>query len=123
MTGRKKTSTVTKIINLQASTLIVITIGCFLYGGWQKAMSPGLGGIVALLPNIQFAYRMHLASGKEAKQIVQSFYAAEITKIFLTAALFFFVFQFPGVEFLALLIGYIAVASVHWFALILWRND
>jgi len=123
MTARKKVSTVTKIINLQALTLITITIGFFLHGGWQKATSPGLGGIVALLPNIHFAYRMYLASGKEAKQIVRSFYAAEITKIFLTAALFFFVFHFPGVEFLTLLLGYIAVASVHWFALILWRND
>ncbi|MEE9397728.1 MAG: ATP synthase subunit I [Methylococcales bacterium] len=121
--GRKKVSTVTKIINLQALTLILITIGFFLYGGWQKAISPALGGIVALLPNGYFAYRIHLANGKEAKQVVRTFYAAEIVKIFLTAALFFFVFHVPGVEFLALLIGYIAAVSVHWFALILWRND
>jgi ATP synthase protein I len=50
------------------------------------------------------------------------FYAGETAKLILTVALFSIVLQIPAVDFLTLLIGYIAVLSVFWFALLLWRD-
>jgi ATP synthase protein I len=82
-------------------------------------MSPALGGLVALMPNVYFAYRIYLAKGKSAMQVVRTFYLAEFVKICLTIALFCVVYQIPGINFLTLFIGYVAVLSVHWFALIL----
>ena len=122
MAAGEKISTVSKILILQAIVMVVITFVAFFFVGAQKAMSSGLGGLVVILPNLYFAYRVQLANGKEAKQIVRSFYVGEAGKIFLTAALFIIVFQIPGMNLVSLLMGYMAVASVYWFALILWRN-
>ena len=122
MTAGKKVSTVHRLLLMQALVIIVTTLGFLIFGSAQMAVSPGLGGLVAFLPNLGFAYRMQLASGKKAKQMVRSFYANEAIKIFLTAALFLIVFQVPEVNLLTLLAGYVAVVSVHWFALYLWRT-
>ena len=122
MAAGKEISTVSKMLILQALVILVTAMGFMLLGGWQKAMSPVLGGLVALIPNVYFAYRLYLASGKEAKIIVRTFYVSETTKILLTVALFVIVFQIRGVNVLTLLAGYIAVVSVHWVALILWRE-
>ena len=122
MAARKKISTVSKLLILQALVMLLTVSGFMLLGGRQAALSSGLGSLVALLPNIYFAYRIHLASGKEAKVIVRTFYASETKKILLTAALFVIVFQIRGVNILTLFAGYIAVVSVHWLALIIWRD-
>ena len=122
MAAGKKISTVSKLLILQALVMFLTVSGFMLLGGWQTALSSGLGSLVALLPNIYCAYRIHLASGKEAKVIVRTFYASETKKILLTAALFVIVFQIRGVNILTLFAGYIAVVSVHWLALIIWRD-
>ena len=122
MAARKEISTVNKILILQALVVSILTVGFILFASVQKAISPGLGGLVALVPNIYLASRVHVASGKSAKHILRAFYSAEVKKIFLTVALFCIVFQFPGINLLTLLLGFVAVLSVHWFALILWRD-
>jgi ATP synthase protein I len=119
MTDRGQFSTVKKILILQALVTIIIPIGFIIFAGLEEAMSPALGGIVALIPNIYFAYRVYLASGKPAIQLVRAFYLGEAIKISLTVALFCVVYQIPGINFLALFFAYVAVLSVHWFALIL----
>ncbi len=91
-------------------------------GGWKNALSPFLGSVVALLPNCYAAYRLHQSRDRDAQKIVRSFYASETRKIVLTAALFALAFQIPDVNMLTLLAGYLAVLSVFWFALILWRD-
>ena len=122
MTGRNEFSTVRKIILLQVLIAISIASGFFVLGGWKNALSPFLGSVVALLPNCYAAYRLYLSRNWDAQKIVRSFYASETRKIVLTAALFAIVFQIPGVNLLTLLVGYAAVLSVFWFALILWRE-
>ena len=122
MAAGKEISTVNKLLILQALVMLVAANGFMLLSSWQEAVSFVLGGLVALIPNIYFAYRLHLVREKEAKIIVRSFYASETKKILLTVALFVIVFQMRGVNVLTLLLGYIAVVSVHWFALILWRK-
>ena len=119
MADRNDFSTVSKILILQATVTIMIAMVFVIFSGFQQAMSPALGGVVALVPNLYFAYRIHLASGKPAIQIVRAFYIAEAIKIFLTVVLFCIVYQIPGINFLTLFFSYVAVLSVHWFALIL----
>ncbi len=122
MAAGKKLSTVNKLLILQALVMLVAANVFLLLSSSQDAVSFVLGGLVALIPNIYFAYRLHLVREKEAKIIVRSFYASETKKILLTVALFVIVFQIREVNVLTLLFGYIAVVSVHWFALILWRE-
>lgn len=122
MTAGNVSSTVGKLLILQVVVGILVAAGFYLAGGWHRAISPALGGLAALLPNIYFAFRMYLVKGKEAKKIVRSFYAGESGKILLTALLFYLIFQVPEINLLTLLAGYMAVLSVFWFALLLWRD-
>ena len=122
MAGRADVSTVNKILLLQVLVLFLVITGFFSVGGWENALSPGLGGLIALLANFVFAYWVHLASDKQPREMHRFFYFAEAVKIFLTVLLFSIFFQVPGVQLVTLMLGYAAVLSVHWFALILWRN-
>ncbi len=115
-------STVGRVLYAQVLMAAVVASGFLLIGGWKSAISPLVGGCVALLPNCYFAYKIYLARNLEAQGVVNAFYAGETIKLILTAALFSIVLQIPSVDFLTLLIGYVAVLSVFWFALIYWRD-
>ncbi len=115
-------SAVRNLLLLQILIAISMASGFFVLGGWKNALSPLLGCLIALLPNCYFAYRLYLSRNWEAKKIVRSFYTSESKKIVLTALLFAIAFQIPEINLLTLLAGYLAVLSVFWFALILWRD-
>ena len=115
-------STISKICIFQILVALFVTLGFLVFGSEQQALSPALGGVAAVVPNLYFAFRIYLAKGKDAKKIMRSFYAGESGKVILTAALFALIFQIPTINLLTLLVGYIAVLSVFWFALLLWRD-
>jgi len=115
-------STVGKVLYAQVLMTFLVASGFFLLGGWKSAISPLIGGGVAFLPNVYFAYKVYLARNQAAQGIVQAFYAGETVKLILTVALFSVVLQIPSVDFLTLLVGYVAALSVFWFALIVWRG-
>ncbi len=112
-------STVSKILSYQVLVIIIIAAIFAVSGGWQKGLSPILGGGAALIPNLYFALRIHKAAGQDAKKILNAFYTGEAGKLLLTAALFVIVFQVPNMEILPLLAGYTAALSVFWFALLM----
>lgn len=117
MTDGTSASTVRKILSFQALIVLLVPSAILLVGKEWEAFSAMLGGLVALIPSLYFALRMHLAKEQEAKRIVRSFYVSETHKIILTAVLFILVFQIPGVNLIMLLLAYAAVLSVYWFAL------
>ena len=119
MTAEKKLSTVSKILSLQILVILMISTGFFIAGGWSEALSPLLGGCAAFIPNVYLAIRMAASSGQPAQKIVRSFYAGETGKLILTGALFFLIFQIPGIKLLPLLAGYVATLSIFWFALLM----
>lgn len=115
-------STVGKILSAQVLMAALVASGFLLIGGWKYAISPLAGSAVALLPNFYFAYKIYLARHQQAQGILNAFYTGETVKLIMTAALFAMVFQIPAVDFLTLLIGYVSVLSVFWFALFYWRD-
>ncbi len=122
MTVGNPFSTVGRVLYAQLLMATLVAVGFFFVGGWKLALSPLIGGGVAILPNLYFAYKIYLARFQEAQGIVKAFYTGETVKLLLTGALFAVVVQIPGVDFLALLMGYAAVLSVFWFALFCWRD-
>lgn len=92
--------------------------------GWSVAgrlsgMSALLGGGVALLPNLIFAWQVGVRDDRRtARQVVSSLYGGEVTKLLLTVVLFVVVYHVPGVRMLPLFGGYILVLTVFWFALL-----
>ncbi len=111
-------STVAKILGYQVLIIVAVSLG-FAVGGWQKAYSSALGGLVAFIPNLYFALRVSKSAGQEPRKILTSFYTGESVKLLLTAALFLMIFQIPSLEILPLLAGYVATLSVFWFALLM----
>mgnify|MGYP000742298451 FL=1 len=116
-------STISKVLIMQASIALSITIGFLAFGTENMALSSIIGGLTAFLPNLYFAYRISLSKGESAKKIVQSFYSGESRKVLMTCALFAVAFQVPGVQFLPLMVCFVAVLSVFWLALILFVQD
>ncbi|MBS1211483.1 MAG: putative synthase protein, partial [Proteobacteria bacterium] len=88
-----------------------------------EAKSALLGGLVGFLPNAYFAVRFGRRDPtKTAKDVVRSFYLGESVKLLFTALLFVLVFQLPGILFMPLIIGFVSVIMVFWFALLLRSN-
>ncbi|WGS86073.1 ATP synthase subunit I [Methylomonas sp. UP202] len=111
-------STVGKVLLGQVLMAALVASGFLLMGAWKSALSALLGGLVALIPNLYFAYRLHLVRHGGARKVVNAFYSGETIKLALTAALFILALQIPAIDFLMLLLGYAAVLSVFWFALL-----
>lgn len=115
-------STVAKILYAQVLMAALVASGFLMIGGWKYAFSPLIGSGVALLPNVYFAYRIFLARHRQPQGILQAFYTGETIKLGMTAALFAIVLQLPSIDFLTLLVGYVAVLSVFWLALLFVRS-
>lgn len=122
MTVETGFSTVGRVLYAQVLMALLVTSGYGLIEGWQAMLSPLMGGLVAIIPNLYFAYKIYLARAQEPQGIVRAFYTGETIKLLLTGALFALVIQIPGISFLALLASFAAVLSVFWFALLLGRG-
>ena len=84
-----------------------------------------LGGLIALLANVYFAFKAFRYFGaRSARAIVQSFWAGEMGKLILTAALFALVFvAVKPLQPLALFTGYLLVLGTGASALLLLKNN
>lgn len=123
MSHKTEFSTVKKILLIQVVVVSSISAVLFYFVGLESSVSCFLGGIIAFLPNCYFAAKMRKMRNEKAKLIVRSFYSGEAKKILLTSALFALAFQYPSVQIIPLMAGFIAVISVFWFALILFTHD
>jgi len=123
MTEKSGYSTITKVLIMQASIAVSVSMVFLVVGSESMAISAIVGGLTAFLPNLYFAYRISLSKGKSAKKIVQSFYSGESRKVLMTCALFAVAFQVPGVQFFPLMVCFVAVLSVFWLALIIFARD
>lgn len=104
---------------MQAAVLLAVFFGGLAGFGWQAAKSAGLGGIIAFVPNAYLALKVSRSQRKTPQQILRGFYLGEVIKLALTAVLFFLVLRLPDIRFMSLLVGFVAVLSVFWFALLL----
>lgn len=106
---------------LLAQGLVVLLSGLLgaLFAGGRVGLSAGLGGLLALVPNLCFAWRFGVRDDRRtARQVVRSFYLGETVKLALTVSLFAVVLQWPFVHFPALLSGFVLVLSVLWLSLL-----
>jgi len=104
---------------------VVAGVLCFLFFGMVAGYSALLGGLIAFLANLYFAFKAFRYFGaRSARAIVQSLWAGEMGKQILAAALFALVFV--GVKPLqpaALFVGYLLVLGAGASALLLMKNN
>lgn len=103
-----------KVYSLQLALLCTL-VGLSLLHSEQAAVSLLLGGLLALLPNAWFAWRVFRYRGASAAMAVtQSFYRGEAGKFVLTLFGFASVFVlWPAVVVPALFGGYLALALAN----------
>jgi ATP synthase protein I len=112
-------STVGKVLVYQLAMIILIALVFAVLSGLQKAISALLGGFIVFAPNLYFAFVINRSGGQEARKILNAFYVGEFGKLILTIVLFGVVFQFPGIQVVPLLTGYVLPLMVFWFALLM----
>ncbi|WP_394241162.1 F0F1 ATP synthase subunit I [Halopseudomonas laoshanensis] len=102
------------VLLLQACVAILAALILWFFQNPVAGYSGLLGGLVALVPNAYFAYRVYRYSGaRSAQAIVREFYSGEAGKIILTAALFVLVWVgVKPLEATAVFAGYLAVLAV-----------
>lgn len=84
--------------------------------GIQSALSALLGSSIVFFPSLLFACLFFKKTGRIiAKKSVNGFYWGEMVKFLLTAIFFAFAFQWPGVAYGPLFIGFIATQSAYGF--------
>ncbi|HDZ58346.1 MAG TPA: hypothetical protein ENI17_02455 [Pseudomonas xinjiangensis] len=108
----------------QAAMTGLVALALWFFQGHIAGYSGLLGGLIALLPNSYFAYRVYRYSGaRSARAIVSELYSGEAGKLILTAALFVWVLlAVKPLEFPSLFAGYIAVLAVGASALLIVRR-
>ncbi len=76
------------------SVLFVALITYFIWG-FEHAKSAVVGGFVAIIPNLVFAYKaFKYAGARSSKKVVESFFSGVKLKMVLTAFLFALAFKF-----------------------------
>lgn len=107
-----------RLLQAQGGVVVVMTLLGLAAGGQKTAISAVTGGLVCLLPNLYFVWRLGvLGGGRQARRFVSSFYRAEAGKLGLTVALFALVFASVPPSNLAFFFGaYVAVHFMHWLA-------
>ncbi|QJD59866.1 hypothetical protein HG264_13605 [Pseudomonas sp. gcc21] len=112
------------VLVAQAIMAGLVALTLWVFQGQVSACSALLGGMIALVPNAYFAYRVYRYSGaRSARAIVSELYSGEAGKLILTAALFVLVLlAVKPLEVPALFAGYLAVLAVGASAMLIVRS-
>lgn len=109
-------------IYAQVLVILLITGLLFLLSKSHAALSFLYGGFICIMPNAYFAHKLFKRTGAQAaREIVTSFYVAEVVKFIITIILFAVAFKFLDVNKLALFIGYLVAQFSFWFTALI-RN-
>jgi ATP synthase protein I len=122
MTRRPRPKLGRLLVGQASVVLLMALVG--LVDGQKAAVSAMSGGLVGLLPNLYFVWRIApMRGGRQARRFVTGLYRAEAGKFGLTVALFALVFVAAPPSNPAFFFGaYVAVHVVHWLAPWLLRD-
>ncbi len=112
------------VLVLQLLVTLAVALVLWILQGLIAGYSGLLGGLVALIPNSYFAFRVYRYSGaRSARAIVTEFYSGEAGKLILTAVLFIAVWlAVKPLVVAAVFGGYIAVLATGASALLIVRG-
>ena len=115
--GASRLRPVRRLLLAQAGTVAVAVVIAELTGGRHAASAAMLGGLTCLLPQVWFAWRVFAADPAKPVSMLGALYVGEGLKLASIAVAFVVIFRvWPGVPPLPLMLAFIAVQTVHWFA-------
>ena len=112
------------VLGLQLIVTLAVALALWIFQGLIAGYSGLLGGLVALIPNGYFAFRVYRYSGaRSARASVGELYSGEAGKLILTAVLFIAVWlAVKPLVVAAVFGGYIAVLATGASALLIVRG-
>lgn len=111
-------SLVARLAGSQALVILAATAISAGVGGASWALAGALGGLACLLPQTWFAWRMFRAGpGDPPRVMLAAFFQGEMVKLALIVVILVAIFRaWPAVPLAPLVLTFIAVQAVHWFA-------
>ena len=101
----------------QIGVVAVIAAVLAVVMGNSGAYAALVGGLVGVLPNYYLARRMaRRQRGATPEQALHQIYVGELIKIAFTAAMFVIAIKLLNVNFLIVVLTYIATVAVNWLA-------
>ena len=102
----------------QAAVLAVAATISGVAGGRDAGLASVLGGLACLVPQTWFAWRVfRVGAGDSPRAMLAAFYQGEVVKLALVAIALVTIYRaWPQVPLAPLVLTFIAVQAVHWFA-------
>jgi len=108
---------------LQAMMTLIVAAGAAVLSGGNAAWSAALGGVACVLPNAVFALRLHVESRRPGGATMHGFFVGEFAKIAATVSLLFLIARlYHDLDWLALLVGYIAALKSYFLMFMFGRH-
>jgi ATP synthase protein I len=112
-----------RLLACQIAITLLLAIIFTLLLGLMAGESAVLGGLVSIVPNAYFARKIFRHQGaRAARQIANSFYKGEASKIALSIIMFALVFKYFKIIPLVFFVVYIVAQMVMWFAPLIFVN-
>ncbi|MGR8919789.1 MAG: ATP synthase subunit I [Gammaproteobacteria bacterium] len=109
-----------KLVAGQLGAALAIAAVCAVMFDPHIGYSALVGGLIGVLPNYYLAGRLsRRPAGATAIQSLRGIYVGEFIKILFTIALFVIAIRLLHVEFLTVVLTYLAMMVVNWLALLL----
>ncbi|MFY0991616.1 ATP synthase subunit I [Halomonas sp. C05BenzN] len=107
-----------RLLVAQGLVVLVMALVASVVSGVDALISTLAGGLVCLVPQLYFTWRLgSVRGGRQARRYVSNFYRAEAGKFGLTVALFVVVFiTAPPSNPIFFFSAYVAALFVHWLA-------
>lgn len=117
-TADRQRRLVARLAAAQAGVIALAAAVSGAAGGPAPAVASVLGGFACLLPQTWFAWRVFRAGpGDAPRTMLAAFYQGEMVKLALMAIALVAIYRaWPGVPLAPLVLTFIAVQAVHWFA-------
>lgn len=106
-----------RLVAAQAAVAALAVGAAWVSGGGEAGRGALAGGLVALVPQAWFAWRVFAADPNDPGAMLRALYRGEGIKLAAIALALVAIFRaWPEVPPLPLILAFIAVQSVHWFA-------
>lgn len=109
------------LIGLEAVLIVLVALIIWVFAGLSYSYSFFLGGLVSIIPNLFFVFRVFRENkASAAKRIVKAFYRNEAIKLLLMAFIFIVFVKLFNLELLPFVLGFLVAQMGVWLSPILF---
>lgn len=113
-----------RVIYLQGAVAACIGLAYLVTLGLYAAWSAWVAGMICVLVNGYFAWRVFTHTGaRAADRIVKNFYRGEVVKLLLTALLIFIAIKWLGIAPLPFFVSFAFTQLAFWFVLVVFKPE